>query len=72
MKLDSIEFIEPVSINEYCWIYGEREGLTVVHEYRGSGGSLHATLIVTIPWDKVARARARRPMTSTRPKDQET
>jgi hypothetical protein len=39
--------------------------LTVVQEYRDTAGDLIKTLTVTIPWDKVAKARGRRPMGRT-------
>lgn len=54
--------VEPVHVNDACWLYGEREGLTVAQEYRDTAGALVTTLTVTVPWDKVARARGRRPM----------
>jgi hypothetical protein len=57
--------IAPVPVSDTCWLYGEREGLTVVQEYRDTAGDLIKTLTVTIPWDKVAKARGRRPMGRT-------
>lgn len=54
----------PVVITDTCWLYGEREGLTVVQEDRAEDGTLRNTLMITIPWADVARARGRRPMSS--------
>lgn len=54
--------IEPVHVNDTCWLYGERNGLTVVQEYRNASGKHVTTLTVTIPWAEVSRARGRRPM----------
>jgi hypothetical protein len=58
--------IAPVPVSDRCWIYGEREGLTVVQEERDADGTLRTTLITTIPWDTVALARDRRPKTQSR------
>jgi hypothetical protein len=54
--------LDPVVVSDTCWLYGEIDGLTVVQEDRDADGTLNQTLMVTIPWDKVARARYRRPM----------
>jgi hypothetical protein len=62
--------IAPVPVTDTCWLYGERKGLTVVQEDRDADGKLRTTLTVTIPWDSVARARGRRPMSRTLSKDQ--
>ncbi len=58
--------IKPIHVTDTCWLYGERDGLAVVQEYRDGNGELIKTLTVTIPWAKIARAKSRRPMDRTK------
>lgn len=54
--------IEPVHVSDDCWLYGERDDLVVVKEIRDAKGALEQTVVITIPWADVSRARGPRPL----------
>jgi hypothetical protein len=49
----------PILISKHCWVYGEKEGLCVVQEYRDENGEYVDTVIVTVPWSKIDEAKGK-------------
>jgi hypothetical protein len=55
-KLQTLDYYlsgEPVTIDEYNWMYADAKGILFVHEVRGSNGEYIRTDQVLIPYKKI-------------------
>jgi hypothetical protein len=53
--------IDPIIVDETCWMYPQRNGLDVVIERRDPDGQLVSSVSHVIPWNKIERAISQRP-----------